>query len=70
MKIVKAGVLGGKTLEASKPNVELFAPERPGWISKLEGAEQKDAMWGIDVDEDILEELWCSRIGLSWMMAV
>jgi hypothetical protein len=44
MKIVKAGVLGGKTLEASKPNVELFAPERPGWISKLEGAEQKDAM--------------------------
>ncbi|KAI4854571.1 hypothetical protein E4T44_00068 [Aureobasidium sp. EXF-8845] len=44
MKIVKAGVLGGKTLESSKPNVELFAPERPGWISALEGAEQKDTM--------------------------
>lgn len=44
MKIVKAGVLGGKTLEASKPNVELFAPERPGWIGALEGAEQKDTM--------------------------
>jgi hypothetical protein len=44
MKIVKAGVLGPKVLEASKPNVELFAPERPGWISKLEGAEQKDTM--------------------------
>jgi hypothetical protein len=44
MKIVKAGVLGRKTLEASKPNVELFAPERPGWIGALEGAEQKDTM--------------------------
>jgi len=44
MKIVKVGVLGPKTLESSKPNVELFAPERPGWIGALEGAEQKDTM--------------------------
>jgi hypothetical protein len=44
MKIVKVGVLGGETLEESRPNVELFAPTRPGWISKLEGAEQKNAM--------------------------
>ncbi|KAK6001323.1 hypothetical protein QM012_002654 [Aureobasidium pullulans] len=44
MKIVKAGTLDGDVLNQSKPNVELFAPTRPKWISALDGAEQKDTM--------------------------
>ncbi|KAI9710602.1 MAG: hypothetical protein M1828_002153 [Chrysothrix sp. TS-e1954] len=43
MKIVKMGVLDDD-LSKAKPAAELYAPQRPAWISAVAGTEDKQAM--------------------------
>nr|POE59795.1 putative glutathione-dependent formaldehyde-activating enzyme [Quercus suber] len=46
-KVVKVGVLDdASAFDAAKPAIELYAPERVGWVSKVEGADQLKAMPG------------------------
>lgn len=45
-KIIKAGTLdgGASVIESAKPDAELFAPERPSWVSQVPGSAEKSGM--------------------------
>ncbi|EME46842.1 hypothetical protein DOTSEDRAFT_70715 [Dothistroma septosporum NZE10] len=44
-RIIKVGIMDDpKALEDAAPGVELFAPDRPSWLSAVHGAAQKKAM--------------------------
>lgn len=44
-KVIKVGSLDNKDcLEEGKPALELYAPNKPSWIHKIDGAELKKAM--------------------------
>jgi hypothetical protein len=46
-KVVKLGVMDDPSeVENGKPGVELYAPERPSWVSPISGADQLKAMPG------------------------
>nr|POE56422.1 putative glutathione-dependent formaldehyde-activating enzyme [Quercus suber] len=46
-KVIKVGIMDDvSALADAKPAVELFAPERVGWVSKVQGADQLKTMPG------------------------
>ncbi|KAK4540369.1 hypothetical protein LTR36_009226 [Oleoguttula mirabilis] len=46
-KVIKVGVMDDVNAFASaKPGIELYAPERVGWVSSVSGADQLKAMPG------------------------
>lgn len=45
LKVIKAGVLDDDNkFDIAKPDVELFAPKRAGWVPQTSGTEDKQAM--------------------------
>lgn len=48
-KVIKVGTLDDdKALESNEPKIELYVPHRPGWVSKVGGADQLKNMPGSD----------------------
>lgn len=46
-KVIKVGTLDDpKALENFAPAIELYAPTRPSWVKKVDGADQKKNMPG------------------------
>jgi len=46
-KVIKVGVMDdAKAIDAAKPALELYVPERVSWVSPISGADQKKDMPG------------------------
>lgn len=44
-RIIKVGVMDDtEALDAAKPMLELYAPNRVSWVKPIEGADQKNSM--------------------------